>query len=82
MNDLLIKSFKAQARWLSTRMENKEQRRQFGWIVDYLIRNSGKFRHVPTTVQQLALDIWRETEKNLTARFETGVPLESWSIDE
>lgn len=82
MNDLLVKSFKAQTKWISKKMANQMQRYEFNSMVEWIIRNNRDFDNTPTKIQQTVIDIYNETRRNLIARFETGIPIESWSIDE
>lgn len=87
MKDLLMASFNAQVKWLSPRILETKKRDDFNWAASILLdERKGKERlngHWVSTGSglEMALTLYNEIETNLTARFETGIPLETSYYD-
>jgi hypothetical protein len=82
MKDLVLSSYMAQSRYVEARIHDKKKQQDFNLAYKTIYVNfrnnvDPTFCLFPSEGRNMALDMFLETEKNLRARFVTGVPLES-----
>lgn len=82
MKDLVLSSYIAQCRYVEARIHDKKKKNDFNlaYKTMYLNYRNGQNPYdctFPSDGRDMAIDILMETNKNLTARFVTGIPLES-----